>query len=109
MPIAVKTSWYYILLALAAGDSHGLGIARDVQELSDGQIRLWPAALYGALQELSALGWIEERRQPGESEKRRYYRLTRSGRTVLAGETTRLAGVVRIARARTRPRPGETS
>jgi DNA-binding PadR family transcriptional regulator len=48
----VKNRTYLILLALADADLHGLGIARAVQELSDGQTRLWPAALYGALDEL---------------------------------------------------------
>ncbi len=47
----VKTPWYYILLALAAGDRHGLAIARDVQTLSNAQVRLWPATLYGSLEE----------------------------------------------------------
>lgn len=104
----LKTSWFYILLALAAGDSHGLGIARDVQALSDGRVRLWPATLYGALEELCDRGWIVELSEPqrpaDESEKRRYYRLTRLGRSVVSAETDRLAGLVRAARTRIRPR-----
>ena len=57
---ALKTPWYYILVALAAGDRHGLAIAREVLELSDGLVRLWPATLYGALEDLCDRGWIEE-------------------------------------------------
>jgi DNA-binding PadR family transcriptional regulator len=101
----LKTPWYYILLALAAGARHGLAIARDVQDLSEGQIRLWPATLYGSLEALADRGWIEEltgeeHRPAEESERRRYYRITRTGRRVLAAETDRLAGLVRVARAR---------
>ncbi len=49
---SLKPRLYYILLALAAADRHGLSIARDVNALSDGQVRLWPATLYGSLDEL---------------------------------------------------------
>jgi DNA-binding PadR family transcriptional regulator len=110
----LKTPWYYILLALAAGDRHGLAIARDVHTLSEEQVRLWPATLYGSLEELCDRGWIEELREEpdrpaDESERRRYYRITRAGRGMLAAETNRLASLVRVARARARRRTGESA
>jgi DNA-binding PadR family transcriptional regulator len=109
----LKTTWYYILLSLASGDRHGLAVAREVLSLSDGQVRLWPAMLYGALEDLSDRGWIEEvtdvRRRPDDSERKRYYRITRAGRAEAAAETNRLAGLVRIARIRVKRRAGETS
>ena len=50
----------------------------------------------------------EARGRPAdESEKKRIYRLTSSGRRVAAAETTRLAELVRVARARIKPRTGE--
>ena len=88
----LKPHFFYILLALADGDRHGLAIARDVQSLSDGGVKLWPATLYGSLDE----------HPQEESERRRYYRLTRTGRAVLADETERLTRLARLARARTR-------
>ena len=110
---ALKTAWYYILVALAAEDRHGLAIAREVRTLSDGRVQLWPATLYGALEELCARGWIEElpdgRRPPDQSERRHFYRLTRAGRAVMVLETNRLAALVRVARARVKPRPGESA
>jgi DNA-binding PadR family transcriptional regulator len=110
----LKESWYYILLSLSAEDRHGLAVAREVQALSDGRVRLWPASLYSALDELCELGWIDElddarRRPPHESERKRYFRITRTGRRSLAAETDRLAALVRLARARTKPRAGESS
>jgi DNA-binding PadR family transcriptional regulator len=109
----LKTTWYYILVSLAAGERHGLAIAREVLTLSDGRVRLWPATLYGALDDLNHRGLIElieERRRPiDESERRRYYRITRGGRAVLTAETERLAGLVRVARSRVKPRAGESS
>jgi DNA-binding PadR family transcriptional regulator len=107
----LKTRHYYILLALAGGDRHGLAIARDVQRLSGGRLRLWPATLYGSLEELERRGWIAELDDPrlrpsDESEKKRIYRLTRAGRAAAAAETERLGELVRIARARVKPRTG---
>ena len=110
---SIKTPWYYILVALAGADRHGLAIAREVRALSDGRVQLWPAALYGALEDLCDKGWIEElpeaRRPPDESERKHYYRLTRAGRSVMSSETERLASLVRVARARTKPRTGESA
>jgi DNA-binding PadR family transcriptional regulator len=102
---ALKARWYYILVSLAAGPRHGQAVARDVQQLSDGRVRLWPATLYGSLQELVDRRWIEEldpASQPDGSERKRYYSLTRAGRAVLAAETDRLSSLVRAARAANR-------
>jgi DNA-binding PadR family transcriptional regulator len=98
----LKPHWFYMLLALAAGPRHGLAVAREVQELSGGRVRLWPATLYGSLLELADRGWVEEiddgARRPDASERKRYYALTRAGHAVLDAETQRLADLVRIAR-----------
>ncbi len=101
---ALKPHFFYILLALADGDRHGLAIARDVQELSDGRVRLWPATLYGSLYDLCLRRWIEvvDEHPEAESERKRYYRLTRAGRQVLTDEAERLGRLARLARARVR-------
>jgi len=54
--------------------------------------------------------WIEELNDPrerpeAESERKRYYRLTRSGRQMLTVEAEHLDRVSRLARGRVRPRP----
>lgn len=110
----MKPRHYFMLLALAAGDSHGLAIARDAERLSDGRIRLWPATLYGSLEELLELGWIEEllgarQRPAGESERKRFYRISRAGKAALLAETDRLAGLVKVARSRIKHGTGETA
>src|ERR1044071_4304126 len=101
---SLKPHWFYILLALADGDRHGLAIARDVQSLSGGAVRLWPATLYGSLDDLRNRKLIEElpEHPEEESERKRYYRLTRTGRTALTEEGERLGRLARLARARTR-------
>src|SRR5262245_19166664 len=106
----MKTREYLILLALADADLHGLAIARAVQELSGGQTRLWPVSLYGTLESLETSALLEElddpRHRPAdESDKKRFYRLTRMGHRALAAETDRLGALVKIARSRLKPRP----
>lgn len=107
----LKARVYLMLLALADEDLHGLGVARAVEALSDGAVRMWPAALYGTLEDLLGRGWIEEIADAGSrpanaSDKQRFYRLTRPGARVLATETARLGSLVRIARTRLKPRTG---
>ncbi len=110
----MKTRLYLILLALADGDLHGLGIARAVEQLSGGQTRLWPVTLYGTLEDLVESGWIEElsdlRHRPAdESEKKRFYRITRAGHRALALETRRMEALVKVAKSRLKPRTGAAS
>ena len=101
----VKPNTFHILVALIGEDKHGLGIVRDVLEQTDGAIHLWPATLYGALEQLADEGLIEElgprgEHPSGESERRRYYRLTKSGRTAVMAEVKRLERVAGEARSR---------
>ena len=74
---------FYILLALADGDKHGYGIMKEVEERTEGQIRLKPGTLYQAISRLVSAGLIEEiaeRPDPAtDDERRRYYRLTGGG------------------------------
>lgn len=95
---------FHILVALADRDLHGSAIVRDVLAQTDGSLRLWPATLYGMLDELTADGLIVELtgddRPEGVSERRRYYRITADGRSVLASEVARLAGLVGVAQRR---------
>ena len=90
---------FHILLALAGGERHGYAIMREVSQQTDNGIRLGPGTLYGTLKRLVDNGWIEELDERGEDdERRRYYRLTRTGRAVAVAESKRLAAAVRDAR-----------
>ena len=82
----------HILLSLAAGDRHGYGILKDVLAQTDQKVRLGPGTLYGTLQRLMASGWVDEVAAPRGSldERRRFYRLTRAGRSALQAEVDRL-------------------
>ncbi len=103
--LPLKPQWFHILLALSEEARHGSGIVRSVLDQTDGKLRLWPATLYGSLEELAALGWIEEltgtsERPQGESEKKRFFRITAVGTRVLAAEADRLQSLAQTAMAR---------
>jgi DNA-binding PadR family transcriptional regulator len=93
-----------VLLSLADGDQHGYGIMQEVLDRTGGKIRLWPATLYGTLKRLIDAELIEEsdvRPAPeADDARRRYYRLTLSGRRVLAAESQRLEDLVRVIRSK---------
>ncbi len=95
---------FHILLSLADEDRHGYGIMRQVEQQTDGRMRLGPGTLYSSIQALLEEGLIQEvdageESEPGR-ERRRYYRLTSAGRKVARAEAEKLAGVLRVARAK---------
>jgi DNA-binding PadR family transcriptional regulator len=89
---------FHVLLALRHTSRHGYAIMQDVEELSEGQVRLGPGTLYTAIKRLLAAGLIAECDADGE--RRRCYRLTRKGKTVATEEAQQLSNLVRIARKR---------
>ena len=86
--LALTEATYYILLSLVR-PRHGYGIMQLTEELSGGRVHLAAGTLYGALNALSAKGWIIQ--LPSEDESRRKeYRLTEKGLQVLKSEAARL-------------------
>lgn len=95
---------FQILLALAGEELHGYGIMRQVEAQSGGSIRLGPGTLYGSIKTLLEERLIEETGERADTglgdERRRYYRLTASGRTLAVEEAERLAALLRVARSK---------
>ena len=92
----------HILIAVADRERHGYAIMQDIAGRTDGALRLGPATLYGSIKRLLTDGLIEEldeRRDPGDDVRRRYYRITPLGRRRAREETARLARLVKQARA----------
>lgn len=93
----------HILMSLAEEDRHGYAIMELVAERTEGAVRLSPGTLYRSIQRMLEQGLIvepAERPAPeDDDERRRYYRITPFGRAVARAETTRLTGLVRLARA----------
>lgn len=88
--IALTETTYYILLSLYR-PLHGYGIMQRAAELSGGRVRLAAGTLYGALNALVDKGWIAL--LPVEGRKKEY-RLTSEGETILKNELERLRELV---------------
>ena len=88
-----------ILKALdALGPLHGFGIARRLEQVSDGVLRLNEGTVYTALARLGQRGWISSSWGVSELNRRaRFYAITRAGRRQLVREQQgweQIAGVV---------------
>lgn len=97
---------FHILLALADGEKHGYAIMQEVEARTGGAMRMGPGTLYGSVQRMLKDGLIVEVESPPRAdaldseERRRFYRLTASGRQVLQAEVRRLERVVQEARSK---------
>jgi len=102
--LPLKTNWFHILLSLSGQEQHGYGIMNEGLERTSGKVRLWPATLYGTLKRLTDEGLIEESDERPAPElddaRRRYYRLTDRGKSVLDAESERLEQLVGMLRKR---------
>ncbi len=100
----LRRNWFHVLAALAGGDLHGSAIADDVFARSEGSLRLWPATLYRALDELVEAGMVRELAGPERPDdpdrRKRYYRLTAEGREAVRSEAARMEEMARAVRTR---------
>lgn len=88
-------SEFDVLVSLAGGEKHGYAI---MSEASVGA-----GTLYTMLDRLMDEGVVEQsarKPEPGEDQRRRYYKLTRAGRRALTEEVARLESRLRAARRR---------
>src|SRR6202451_4652661 len=77
-----------ILKTLSLRPLHGFGIARRVEQISDGVFKMNPGSLLTALQRLERAGWLDsEWRQTENSRRAKFYALTRAGKKQLEIET----------------------
>lgn len=92
---------YTILLALADADRHGYGIIKEIEARLGADAAPSTGALYLALQRMENEGLLMEsptRPKTDDDARRRYYRITRSGRSAVMAESARLAALVKTAR-----------
>ncbi len=98
----LKTEIFWILLSLAEAPRHGYGMLAWIAGSSGGQVRLGTGQMYRHLKRLLDDGRIEEAPLPdsdGNTDPRRkYYRLSETGRRHLAAECGRLEQTVRLTR-----------
>lgn len=79
-----------ILNSLVAGEMHGLGISRRIQQITRGTFVVKPGSLFPALHRMEEEGWIAAFWGDSENNRRaKFYRLTKAGRKQLEVETKR--------------------
>jgi DNA-binding PadR family transcriptional regulator len=99
---ALTPAMFQVLLALGDGEKHGYAILKEVEQQTDGRVRLSTGTLYAIIKRLLIDGSIQEcRNRPPEEEddqRRRYYRLTPSGCQVAVAEAERMERLLATAR-----------
>jgi len=102
-PFTVSRDTFHILVSLADRDRHGYSIMQEVEERTEGAVKLSPSTLYSAIKRLLEEGLIEElesRPDPEhDDERRRYYRLTKAGRRAAMEEAKQLEKLLSDARS----------
>lgn len=77
-----------ILKTLSLAPMHGYGIARRIEQTSEGVFKVNPGSLLTALNRLERSGWLNSKWRTTENSRRaKYYSLTRTGRRQLELET----------------------
>jgi DNA-binding PadR family transcriptional regulator len=105
--LPLTPAMFYVLVALADGATHGYAILKEVEQLTDGAVRLSTGTLYGIIKRLLNDGLIRESAaRSGDDERRRTYGLTAFGRDVARAEALRLEHTIAIARRKTLFRQG---
>jgi DNA-binding PadR family transcriptional regulator len=102
MENTLTPAMFQVLLALGDGEKHGYAILKEVEEQTDGRVRLSTGTLYAIIKRLLTDGVIQESRnrppQEEDDQRRRYYRLTPSGRKVAIEEAERMERLIATAR-----------
>jgi DNA-binding PadR family transcriptional regulator len=91
---------FHILLSLSehsAEGLHGYGLILDIAERTGQAMRLGTGTLYTAIARLEDLELVAE---SSTDDRRRFYRITPLGKSVLSAETERLETLVRYARGK---------
>jgi len=84
-----------ILRTLTLQASHGLEIARRIEQMTRGTFDVKPGSLFPALHRLVARGWVTSSwSEPGVGRRAKYYQLTKAGLRQVETETANWRKVV---------------
>ena len=92
--IPMMETGFYILYCLQT-ENHGYGIGQQVKDMTGGEIQISPGTMYGTLSKMEKDGLIVRIR---EEEKRKIYRITEVGQTILEIECRRIERLYRNSR-----------
>lgn len=86
---------YYILLSLIE-PAHGYLILQKVEELSGGQVRMAAGTLYGAIENLLKLKFIQP--VTSEDSRRKVYAITELGQDILRLDFERMNHMIEVTK-----------
>ena len=92
--VPLTEAYFYILLSVRK-PNHGYGIIQETERMTDGRVVLGPGTLYGAIQTMTAKGWIRIYSEETDSRRKKEYVITDLGRKVFAQEKRRLEELLR--------------
>ncbi|MEO2078155.1 MAG: helix-turn-helix transcriptional regulator [Bacillus sp. (in: firmicutes)] len=91
--IPLTETVYYILLSFLE-PAHGYAILQKVEELSNGQVRMAAGTLYGAIENLLKLKFIQP--VASEDSRRKVYLITEKGKEILRLDLERMKHMIQI-------------
>ena len=90
MCVSLSNNELRVLSSLETKERYGLGILKNIQEETDNKVSVLLGSLYNLLNGLEKKGLVKSRWGTDTSERggnrRRYYKITGKGLTVLSGE-----------------------
>ena len=106
LPLTPAT--FHVLASVAAGPMHGYAIKREVEERTNGVVRLGASTLYTCIQRMERDGLIEESPTPEDLSEEagsrwRFYQITQLGSEVINREIARLESDLKLIRAHISP------
>lgn len=85
---------FYILLAVIE-PAHGYLVMQKIEEISGGQVRMAAGTLYGAIENLVSLGFIEP--VASDNSRRKVYIITEQGKRILHLDVERMKHMMSAA------------
>lgn len=95
LPLTETT--YYVLLALLK-PAHGYVIMQEVEELSNGTVKMAAGTMYGAIENLLKLKYIVQ--VDDEDSRRKVYTITDEGKSILRQQFERYEHMIQITKSR---------
>lgn len=84
-----------VLKSLVAGELHGLGVSRRIEQMTKGTYQVKPGSLFPALHRMEEAGWLTSFWGESENNRRaKFYRLTKAGQRQLGTETAEWGKIV---------------
>src|SRR5579884_1760406 len=99
--VPLSPAMFHILLCLGEGERHGYALKREIAKRTNGKVKLGPGVLYGSINKMLELGFIEESEERPDAhlddERRRYYRITNLGKQAARAEALRMRELADLA------------